>query len=103
MLKFKNEEFNKILNDMNDNKNGYCPSEGVIKLREVLSNDIGEKRSIKYDPENVVVQPGGKPTIWKFLASIMEKGDEVLYPNPGYPFMSPKLIIRAEYQYHITV
>ena len=38
---------------MNDNKNGYCPSEGIMKLREVLSDDIGEKRSIKYDPENV--------------------------------------------------
>ena len=76
---------------MNDNKNGYCPSEGVMKLREVLSNDIGYKRSIKYDPENVVVQPGGKPTIWKFLASIMERGDEVLYPNPGYPIYESQI------------
>ena len=60
-------------------------------MREVLSNDIGEKRSIKYDPENVVIQPGGKPTIWKFLASIMEKGDEVLYPNPGYPIYESQI------------
>ena len=91
-----NIETPKIIRDattkyMNDNKNGYCPSEGVMKLREVLSDDIGEKRSIKYDPENVVVQPGGKPTIWKFLASIMEKGDEVLYPNPGYPIYESQI------------
>ena len=76
---------------MNDNKNGYCPSEGVMKLRAVLANDIGDKRSIKYDPENVVIQPGGKPTIWKFLASIMERGDEVLYPNPGYPIYESQI------------
>lgn len=91
-----NIETPKIIRDattmyMNDNKNGYCPSEGVMKLREVLSNDIGEKRSIKYDPENVVIQPGGKPTIWKFLASIMERGDEVLYPNPGYPIYESQI------------
>ena len=91
-----NIETPKIIRDattkyMNDNKNGYCPSEGVMKLREVLADDIGEKRSIKYDPENVVIQPGGKPTIWKFLASIMEKGDEVLYPNPGYPIYESQI------------
>ena len=76
---------------MNDNKNGYCPSEGVMELREVLAEDIGKKRSIEYDAENVVIQPGGKPTIWKFLASIMEKGDEVLYPNPGYPIYESQI------------
>ena len=76
---------------MNDNKNGYCPSEGVMELRQVLANDIGTKRSIQYNEGNVVIQPGGKPTIWKFLACIMDKGDEVLYPNPGYPIYESQI------------
>ena len=82
---------NATIRYMNDNKNGYCPSEGVMELRQVLANDIGTKRSIKYNEENVAIQPGGKPTIWKFLASIMDKGDEVLYPNPGYPIYESQI------------
>lgn len=38
-----------------------------------------------YTKENVSIQSGGKPVIWKFLACTMEPGDEVLYPSPGYP------------------
>ena len=59
---------------MNDNKNRHYPSEVVMKLIEVLSNNIGEKRSIKYNLENVVIQPSGKSTIWKLLTSTMERG-----------------------------
>ena len=76
---------------MNDDKNGYCPSEGVTELREVLAHDIGIKRRVNYEIENVVIQPGGKPTIWKFLASVMNKGDEVLFPNPGYPIYESQI------------
>jgi len=76
---------------MNDGKNGYCSSEGVIELREALAHDVGSKRSIDYNAENVVIQPGGKPTIWKFLASVMDIGDEVLYPNPGYPIYESQI------------
>ena len=70
---------------INDNKNGYCPSEGIEELRLALANDVGSKRGVEYGLDNVVIQPGGKPTIWKFLATVMNIGDEVLYPNPGYP------------------
>lgn len=76
---------------MNDDKNGYCPSEGVTELREVLAHDIGIKRRTNYEIDNVVIQPGGKPTIWKFLASAMNKGDEVLFPNPGYPIYESQI------------
>ena len=41
--------------------------------------------------ENVVIQPGGKPTIWKFFAVVMNEGDEVLYPNPGYPIYESQI------------
>ena len=76
---------------MNNGKNGYCSSEGVIELREAIAHDVGSKRSIDYDVENVVIQPGGKPTIWKFLASVIDRGDEVLYPNPGYPIYESQI------------
>ena len=76
---------------MNDGKNGYCPSEGIIELREALAHDIGSKRGVNYNAENVVIQPGGKPTIWKFLSSVMNRGDEVLYPNPGYPIYESQI------------
>ncbi len=76
---------------MNKNKNGYCPSEGVPELRKALAKDVGEKRKVKYDLCNVIIQPGGKPTIWKFLATVMNPGDEVLYPNPGYPIYESQI------------
>lgn len=76
---------------INEGKNGYCASEGVIDLRAKLANDIGSKRGVQYDVENIIIQPGGKPTIWKFLASVINKGDEVLYPNPGYPIYESQI------------
>ena len=76
---------------MNKNKNGYCPSEGIPELRQSLAKDVGEKRNVKYDLDNVIIQPGGKPTIWKFLATVMNPGDEVLYPNPGYPIYESQI------------
>ena len=76
---------------MNKNKNGYCPSEGVTELRQSLAKDVGEKRNVKYRLDNVIIQPGGKPTIWKFLATVMNPGDEVLYPNPGYPIYESQI------------
>ncbi len=77
-----------------DGKNGYCPSEGILSLREALAHDVGSKRGVSYGPENISVQPGGKPTIGKFIQAIMNPGDEVLYPNPGYP------IYESQIEYH---
>ena len=77
-----------------DGKTGYCPSEGILPLREALANDVGYRRGVEYNPENVAIQPGGKPTIGKFISAIMNPGDEVLYPNPGYPIYESQI----EYQ-----
>ena len=77
-----------------DGKNGYCPAEGILPLREVLADDVGLKRGVHFGPENVSVQPGGKPTIGKFIQAVMNPGDEVLYPNPGYP------IYESQIEYH---
>ena len=82
------------LKAIRDGNTGYCPSEGILPLREALSIDVGSKRGVTYRPENVSVQPGGKPTIGKFIAAVMNPGDEVLYPNPGYPIYESQI----EYQ-----
>ena len=66
-------------------KTGYCPPPGIPELREALADDVGKMRDINYAMENVIVQPGGKPTIGKFILAVMEPGDEVLYPSPGFP------------------
>ena len=66
-------------------KTTYCPNAGVMPLREALAEDVGGARGVTYTADNVSVQPGGKPVIGKFLMAAMNMGDEVLYPNPGFP------------------
>jgi aspartate/methionine/tyrosine aminotransferase len=70
---------------MRDGKTGYCPNAGIPQLREALALDINASHGTHYTIDSVAIQPGGKPTIGKFLLTLMEPGDEVLYPNPGYP------------------
>jgi aspartate/methionine/tyrosine aminotransferase len=74
-----------------DGMTGYCPNAGIPQLREALAADVSASRGVSYTMENVVVQPGGKPTIGKFLATLMNAGDEVLYPNPGYPIYESQI------------
>ena len=74
-----------------DGKTGYCPAAGIPQLREALADDIGSRRGLQYTPANVVVQPGGKPVITKFVQSVMNPGEEVLYPNPGYPIYESQI------------
>jgi len=76
---------------MKDGKTGYCPNAGIPRLRETLAADVSASRGIDYTMENVAIQPGGKPTIGKFLLALMNPGDEVLYPNPGYPIYESQI------------
>ena len=68
-----------------DGKTGYCPAAGIAPLREALADDVSMRRGLSYAPVNIAVQPGGKPVIGKFLQVVMNPGDGVLYPTPGYP------------------
>jgi aspartate/methionine/tyrosine aminotransferase len=68
-----------------DRKTGYCPNAGIPELREAIAYEVGEARGLTYGVDNVSVQPGGKPVISKFLLTLMDPGDEVLFPNPGFP------------------
>ena len=82
---------NAVSEAISQGKTGYCPAPGIPELREALAIDVGEARGIKYDIDNVSVQPGGKPSIGKYIAAMMEKGDSVLYPNPGYPIYESQI------------
>tara|TARA_B100001105_G_scaffold152639_1_gene122468 strand:+ start:572 stop:1774 length:1203 start_codon:yes stop_codon:yes gene_type:complete len=72
-------------------KTGYCPAPGIPELRKALGKDVGGARGLSYGIENVSIQPGGKPSIGKYIAAMMEKGDVVLYPNPGYPIYESQI------------
>jgi aspartate/methionine/tyrosine aminotransferase len=76
---------------MKDGKTGYCPNAGIPQLRDTLAADVSASRGISYGMDNVSIQPGGKPTINKFLLALMNPGDEVLYPNPGYPIYESQI------------
>lgn len=76
---------------MTDGNTGYCPNYGLPKLREVLAADINRSHGTHYTMESVAIQPGGKPVIGKFILALMNPGDEVLYPNPGYPIYESQI------------
>jgi aspartate/methionine/tyrosine aminotransferase len=63
----------------------YTPAAGIPALREAIADYIRRTRGIPVGPENVVVVPGGKPIIFFAILAIVEEGDEVIYPNPGFP------------------
>lgn len=76
---------------LRDGKNGYCPPAGILPLREALSADVGASHGLALGPQNVVIEPGGKPVIGKFILALMNPGDEVLYPSPGYPIYESQI------------
>ena len=76
---------------MQDGRTNYCPNAGIATLREILAADISASHGVQYNMENVAIQPGGKPTIGKFFLTLMNPGDEVLYPNPGYPIYESQI------------
>src|SRR6202051_354651 len=63
----------------------YGPSAGLPQLREVIAQYVSETRRVNATPEEVVVVPGGKPIIFFTILALVEEGDEVIYPNPGFP------------------
>jgi aspartate/methionine/tyrosine aminotransferase len=76
---------------MRDGKTGYCPNGGIMPLREALAADVARTHNMSLNAENVAIQPGGKPVIEKFLLSLVNPGDEVLYPNPGFPIYESQI------------
>ena len=63
----------------------YGPTQGLPELREAIAADVRRTRGIEVGPEHVSVVPGGKPIIFFPMLALLEPGDEVIYPNPGFP------------------
>ena len=63
----------------------YGPSAGLPELRQAIAQEVSASRGVEVSPDEVVVVPGGKPIIFFTILALAEAGDEVIYPNPGFP------------------
>jgi len=63
----------------------YTPSPGLIEARRVIADYIGRTRGYTVDPDEIVMTAGGKPIMFYSILAVVDPGDEVIYPNPGFP------------------
>ncbi|MCW9040123.1 MAG: aminotransferase class I/II-fold pyridoxal phosphate-dependent enzyme, partial [Rhodospirillales bacterium] len=70
---------------LRDGHHGYTPANGIRPLREAVAADIAARRGVTVDPDNILVVPGGKPTMFFAVLMFGEPGAEIIYPNPGFP------------------
>ncbi len=63
----------------------YGPAAGLPILRQTIADEVSRTRNITVSPENVVIVPGGKPIIFYTMLALIQQGDEVIYPDPGFP------------------
>lgn len=70
---------------LHDGHHGYTPANGIPALREAVAADLNKRHNVEVNPDNVVVVPGGKPTMFFAILMFGEPGAEIMYPNPGFP------------------
>jgi len=63
----------------------YGPTSGDLELRDAIARHMRETRGVDVDASNVCVVPGGKPVMFYAILALVDPGDEVIYPNPGFP------------------
>ena len=68
-----------------DGHHGYTPSNGIIELREAISEMIEENYSANISAENILITPGGKPVIFFSTLILGGEENEIIYPDPGFP------------------
>src|SRR4051812_962244 len=68
-----------------DGHHGYTPANGVLPLREAVARDLHRRHGVEVSPDQVLVVPGGKVTMFFAMMMFGEPGAEILYPNPGFP------------------
>src|SRR5437763_15701781 len=64
---------------------GYTPVTGIPPLREAVAADLHKRFKVTVSPEEVMIQPGGKPTMFMAILMFGEPGVDILYPDPGFP------------------
>ena len=70
---------------LDDGFTHYGASAGQLELREAIANHQTERQGYEVSPDSVIVTPGGKPVMFFTIMALVEEGDEVIYPNPGFP------------------
>lgn len=70
---------------LRDGHHGYTPANGLPALREAVAADLHRRHGAEVNPDNVVVVPGGKPTMFFAVMMFGEPGSEIMYPDPGFP------------------
>tara|TARA_Y100000589_G_scaffold201736_1_gene190351 strand:- start:3093 stop:4256 length:1164 start_codon:yes stop_codon:yes gene_type:complete len=70
---------------LRDGHHGYTPANGIIECREAVAADIAERRDVNIDPDQIMIVPGGKVTMFFAIVMFGEQGTEIIYPNPGFP------------------
>ena len=68
-----------------DGHHKYTPAKGILELREAVAEDVLNRRGAEIDPDQVLIVPGGKPTMFYAIMMFGEAGKEIVYPNPGFP------------------
>ena len=91
----------------------YVPSAGILEARESIAQEVSETRGVDISADQVVITPGAKPIMFFGITALCEPGDEVLYPDPGFPiyesmirFVGAKpvpLSLRAENQFRLDI
>jgi aspartate/methionine/tyrosine aminotransferase len=76
---------NAAVNALNAGWTHYGPSAGYPELREAVAAEVSRTRGVPVSADEVVVVPGGKPIIFYSILALVDEGDEVIYPNPGFP------------------
>src|SRR6267378_1011027 len=77
-----NEALNRALRE---GKDRYCPVTGVPALKQGLAEYLRETRNLNISPDNIVIAPGCKIALFMAMMALLDAGDEVLYPDPGFP------------------
>ena len=70
---------------LRDGQHGYTPANGILPLREAVVRDLHRRHGVEVSPDNVVVMPGGKPTMFFAVLMFGYPGAEIMYPDPGFP------------------
>lgn len=70
---------------LRDGHHGYTPANGILPLREAVAADLHKRFSVEVSPEEVMIVPGGKVTMFMAILMFGEPGAEILYPDPGFP------------------
>jgi len=70
---------------LRDGHHGYTPANGILPLREAVAADLNKRHGVEINPEDVVVVPGGKVTMFFAIMMFGQPGAEIMYPDPGFP------------------